>query len=162
MKVSYTIVPSGDLSGSLHFRVYADEHFDPDAALQHIVDYPTTQPTIVYIHDGGAQQHRIATFIRILREKFNCNITLVTYDERVNRLWSLVDRQILITTVEAYTGIPASEVHLSWELGITYYPSVAPVGQTRVYAFTGRDDYNQLVDWIRQAPYPIGVLTRPL
>lgn len=163
MKVSYSVVSSGDYASSLHFRVIADDSFDPDKALAQIIDYPTTQPTLVYLHEQGAEPTLIETFLRNLKERFQCVAVLVTTSQVVTSLWYLVDRTIVRTTPRQYIGISANEVHLHYQpASDNPYPIPSPMGQTRFYVWTEREHYDDLIEWVRQSPTPMGIITRPM
>lgn len=163
MSVSYTVIPSGDMAGSLGFRVTADESFDPDDAVKQVLSYPTTQPVIILFVDNAISD-LTERFVAKIRSKLQ-GVTLVylTSDEAPTRLWYAFDRVILNTSVSKYDGTPTQEVHLYWN-GEDYYPVVAPLGaaQTHVYCYTGKGNYEQLKDWVRQAPYQIGIIGRSL
>ena len=166
MKVSYTIVPAGDFASSLHFRVIADNHFDPDDALQQIVDHPTTQPILIFVHDAGAAQSLIESFVKNMKERLNCVLVYLPFQERPTPLWYLFDRVTLITALATYKGTPANEVHLYYSPDDDYdtYPAVAPLGaaNTHIYVYTDRERYSDLVAWARRCPYPVGIASRAL
>lgn len=164
MKVTYAIVPSGDMAGVLAYRVTADTNFDPDAALEQIRNHPSTQPTVAIIRYAGAEPNLIQTFCKAMKEQLTCTLVLDTDIETPTSLWYAVDRVVLTMHAASYSGTPANEVHLRWDSSIVGYPVVAPLGanQTHIYAYAAQDELDQLINWIRQAPYQIGIIRRPL
>lgn len=165
MRVSYTVVPAGDLAFQLHFRVVADADFDPTAAIDHITDYPTTQPVLIIVHDDGALDELLITFATSAKKQFNCMLTLVT-PERVATPWYYFDRIVIRSSVGAYDGTPANEVHLYFNPDEDHdlFPVVAPIGasQTHIYAWTDKERVSDLISWARRAPYQVGILQRSL
>ena len=163
MKIAYTVATSGDMSGTLHFRVIADESFDPIAAVDHITNYKTNQPLVVVIHDDYASHESLIDFCRLFKKTLTGTLVLSTKSNTPAQSWYAFDRVVLDTTVHEYTGIPVHEAHLRYVPGDSY-PITAPLGaqSTHIYVYADTDRNGELVKWVREAPFAMGIIRRPL
>lgn len=165
METAYTIMPSGMLAGSLYFRVTADTDFDPWHTLETIRTHPTTQPKIIAIIESSAKDNLIETLIEELRSDGHYLIVLITYAEIVTRLWHLVDRVVLRTSISHYNGVPAHEVYMYYHPNREddhIIPYVSPLGSqhTALYAYTDKGHYSRLTDWACRCPYPVRIVSK--
>ena len=163
MKITYTIASSGDMAGTLHFRIIADESFDPTAAVDHITTYETTQPIVVVIHDDNPPPASLITFCRSFKKTLTGTLVLSTHSVPPAQEWYAFDRVVLNTSVYGYPGTPVHEAHLHYSPGDDY-PVVAPIGasSTHIYVYTDTEHYNDLIEWARRAPFAMGIIRRPL
>ena len=163
MKITYTVATSGDMAGTLHFRVVADESFDPIAAFDHIANYKTTQPIVVVVHDDNPPATSLVDFCRSFRKTLTGTLVLATHSITPEQAWYAFDRVVLNTSVYSYPGIPVHEAHLHYSPGDDY-PVVAPLGapSTHIYVYTDTEQYNDLIEWVRRAPFAMGIIRKPL
>jgi hypothetical protein len=162
MDLQFKPVPVGDMAGSLALHI---NNFDPtetDAILEH-------RAHLLVIYDkGGLTVNGLLKLREQLRSEPSTTAppvcALVTRIPVVSSLWYAVDRVVLVTNLNRYVGVPAQEIHFEWTPNDTTYPVVAPLGaqQSHIYATTSKGNFAALVEWAKQAPYPIGVIPRAL
>jgi len=161
---AFTVATAGDLAGALHFRVAADENFDPDRELEYIKSFPSLQQPIIMLIDDGADDSLIEVFAINAKKQLSALLVFVTTRAYVRKIWHAFDRTIVQTLVGGYTGVPANELHFIVDPTTDDYPVVAPLGaqQTHIYVMAEHGQYNNLLEWARQAPYTVGVIRNPL
>jgi len=162
MSVQFCVASSGDLHGVLHFRVDASEEFNVNETIDYINEFPTLQPRVVVVHDSGATDVQIVSFLERVAKKQPINLfVLVTNHDKPRNIWQRFHRVVLITTPNRYTGVPVDELHLIVDPNTDYHPVIPHQlkNTMHIYAIPRKaSELEELVEWVRACDYPIGIV----
>lgn len=159
MYIDLKPVTRGELAGTLAWHIYGA--YSPDSLVESSRHMNPDKPTLFVI--AAMKLEAIRAVVKDIRNLFQrAIITYITPIDIVTDVWLIVDRVVLDEVdPAAYNGVPANELWIRLnESRLNVFPVVAPLGAhgCKPYVYANPDNIEMVIEYIRDAPYMMGVI----